>query len=68
MELYRDRACFDVNKSIGTELALYGIRSGYSYKQVNLSISPRFDRPRFASVFGANIKILRALASILVRK
>jgi glycosyltransferase involved in cell wall biosynthesis len=61
MDLYRDRKCFDINKSIGTELAIYGIRSGYSYRQVDLDISQRPDKPRFSSVFWANIKIFRAL-------
>jgi glycosyltransferase involved in cell wall biosynthesis len=68
MKLYRDRTCFDIHKSIGTELALYGIRSGYSYRQVDLDISQRFDKPRFSSVFGANIKILRALFLMIVGK
>jgi glycosyltransferase involved in cell wall biosynthesis len=68
MKLYRDRTCFDIHKSIGTELALYGIRSGYSYRQVDLDISQRSDKPRFSSVFGSNIKILRALFLIIVGK
>jgi glycosyltransferase involved in cell wall biosynthesis len=61
MKLYRDRACFDVHGSIGTELTCYGIQNGYSYRQIDLDISQRIDKPRFSSAFGANIKIFRAL-------
>ncbi len=68
MKLYRDRTCFDIHQSIGTELALYGIRRGYSYRQVDLDINQRSDKPRFSSVFRSNIKILRALFLIIVGK
>ena len=61
MKLFRDRTYFDLHCSIGTELACYGIQNDYSYRQVDLDIAQRIDKPRFSSVFWANIKIFRAL-------
>jgi glycosyltransferase involved in cell wall biosynthesis len=68
MKLYRDRKSFDLHDSIGTELACFGIRNNYNYREIDISISQRIDKPRFSSIFVANIKIFRALFLMIINK
>jgi len=60
IELYRQRGHFDSYGSIGTELAVYGVRSGYSYEQIEVPIQTRIGKPRFGRSLQANLRILRA--------
>lgn len=60
IELYRQHGCFDSTGSIGTELALAGLRSGCAFETVPVPIRDREDQARFGSLFRANMRILRA--------
>lgn len=62
MELYEQHGCFDHVGSIGTELALAGLRDGCQFKTVPVPISERDGQARFGSSLQANIKIFRAFA------
>jgi glycosyltransferase involved in cell wall biosynthesis len=64
MKLYRKRGYFDSMHSIGTELSLYGLVNGYSSVQVAIPVAKRQDKPRFSSIFRANILILKSLYNI----
>lgn len=66
MELYRKHGCFDQTNSIGTELALWAVRSGYPFSLVEIPIEPRADLPRFGIPLLANTKILAALARTIL--
>jgi glycosyltransferase involved in cell wall biosynthesis len=68
IQLYRDKQQFDSYHSIGTELACFGMENNYSYKEVEININKRADKPRFSSVFGSNIKILRSLFLMIMLK
>lgn len=59
--LYCEKGCFDSYNSIGTELALYGLKRNYPSTRVSVPIYKRQDAPRFGSVIKANLKILRAM-------
>ncbi|MDP7602296.1 MAG: glycosyltransferase family 2 protein [Alphaproteobacteria bacterium] len=61
MTLYRRHGRFDANRSIGTELALAGLRRGVAVARVEVPIHARADRSRLGSLLRANGRILRAL-------
>lgn len=61
IELYRENGRFDGSGSIGTELALFGLRKQVGCITVPVPISPRWGSSRFGARFGANYRILRAL-------
>jgi len=61
MDLYRQHGCFDHVGSIGTELALSGLRGDCGFTTIYVPISDRDDgQARFGSSFRANIRIFRA--------
>ncbi len=62
MTLYRQHGHFDARRSIGTELALAGLRRGVALARVEVPIHARADQPRLGSLLRANGRILRALA------
>ena len=66
MKLYNNHGCFDSIKSIGTELATYGLANNFSFIQINIKISERLDKPRFASIVKSNYLILRALVRLII--
>ena len=66
MALYRQLSYFDTHKLVGTELAFFGIRNGYNFKQIDILVDNRIDNPRFGSRIRANIKIIRALFKLLL--
>ena len=68
MKLYRERGYFDSRNSIGTELAAYGLINNFSYVQVHIAISNRQDQPRFASIFRSNLKIMKALFNLIIKR
>jgi glycosyltransferase involved in cell wall biosynthesis len=59
--VYRKLGHFDSYRSVGTELAIYGAKTGARISQVPVSISDRNGAPRFDRCFRANLRILRAL-------
>ena len=61
MKLYRKRGYFDSIRSIGTELAIYGLVNGYISVQIAIPIAKRQDKPRFSSIFWSNILIIKSL-------
>ncbi len=61
LSLYRRHGRFDASRSIGTELALAGLRWGVALARVEVPIHPRADQPRLGSSLRANGRILRAL-------
>jgi glycosyltransferase involved in cell wall biosynthesis len=52
---------FDSYKSIGTELALFAARRGYSVAQVPFNVRERKGAPRFGRSLSGNLKIVRAM-------
>lgn len=61
MVVYHALGHFDSYGSIGTELALFGVRNGYSFRQLPVSVRDRLGSPRFGQGLKANYKILRSL-------
>jgi glycosyltransferase involved in cell wall biosynthesis len=68
MKLYRKRGYFDSRNSIGTELAAYGLENNFSHTQIQIAIAQRQDRPRFSSIFMSNLKIMKALFDLMVKR
>lgn len=60
--LYEDLGHFDSYQSIGTELALFGLKKKYKFIELPVPIAPRKDQPRFGQAFRANKKIFRAIS------
>jgi glycosyltransferase involved in cell wall biosynthesis len=67
ISLYRELGWFDSYKSIGTELALYGLKKKYPSIELAVPISRRDDKPRFGTSTKANLRILRAMLLSLMR-
>ena len=69
MDVYRKLGHFDSYGSIGTELAIYGVRSGYSFVQVPVATRDRTGESRFGRAIKGNYLILRAamLSFFLIR-
>ena len=69
MDVYRKLGHFDSYGSIGTELAIYGVRSGYSFVQVPVATRDRRGESRFGRAIKGNYLILRAamLSFFLIR-
>jgi glycosyltransferase involved in cell wall biosynthesis len=61
MSIYRQRGHFDSFGSIGTELALYAVRSHCKLSQMPVTTRIRIDSPRFGQALAANQKIIRAM-------
>jgi len=59
--VYRRLGHFDSYGSIGTELALFGVRNGFRVVQVPVPTRSRAGSPRFGRLIAANWRILRAL-------
>ena len=55
----------DASRSIGTDLALAGLRGGVAFVTVPVPVQARLDAPRFGSTLTANWRILRALGLAL---
>lgn len=66
--VYEGLGHFDSYKSIGTELALYGIRTGFAFHQIPFEVRDRIDRPRFGRALSANLRIFRAMVLDFVRR
>jgi glycosyltransferase involved in cell wall biosynthesis len=61
MAVYDALGYFDSYNSIGTELALFSVRSGYRLEQIPIIVRERNGTPRFGRKLSANYKIFRAL-------
>jgi glycosyltransferase involved in cell wall biosynthesis len=62
VSLHKAHGCFDRGHSVGTELALYGLRQRVSVRTVLAPVRPRLDEvSRFGSGWRANMRILNAL-------
>lgn len=68
IDLYRQLGHFDSYESIGTELAIFGARTGRRITQLPVRTRERIGVPRFGRRFQANIKIFRALWRGLIHK
>lgn len=62
VDIFRSRGHFDSYKSIGTELALYAVRNGRTFTQINVKTRDRVGSSRFGPTIRANYRIFRALA------
>lgn len=63
MDLYRRHGRFDSGGSVGTELALAGLRRGAAFAMVPVAVTPRAGGgSRFGSDLRAELRILRAMA------
>jgi glycosyltransferase involved in cell wall biosynthesis len=60
--LYRDYGAFSYSRSIGTELALFGLGRNSSFEMVTLDVERRVGTPRFGGIIGANARIISAFA------
>ena len=61
IELYKKLGHFDLKGSIGTELMLFGARTGVKMECIPFHVGERVGRPRFGRKLVANLKIFRAL-------
>ena len=67
MKVYDALGHFDSYDSIGTELALFTVRSGYRLQQIPIIVHERHGSPRFGRKLYANYKIFRAMWLSLVK-
>jgi len=67
MKVYDALGHFDSYESIGTELALFTVRSGYQLEQISINVRERHGSPRFGRKLYANYKILRAMWLFLLK-
>lgn len=61
INVYNSLGYFDSYQSIGTELMLSAVKSGFLMDEVNFNVRDRIDEPRFGRVWQANIKIIRSM-------
>jgi len=66
LELYRDNGRFDGSHSIGTELAMFGLRTHVRVLSLPVPVTSRADKPRFGSALRSNLAIAAALARAIV--
>ncbi|HTN31739.1 MAG TPA: glycosyltransferase family 2 protein [Pseudomonas sp.] len=65
--VYQRLGHFDSYKSIGTELALFGVKNNFSFCEIAFVVRDRQDSPRFGRLLSANLRILRAMMRDLFR-
>lgn len=68
VEVYREMGYFDSCNSIGTELAVYAVKSDKRIAQLPIKTRQRTDAPRFGGRYSANKRILRALFMVLFHR
>jgi glycosyltransferase involved in cell wall biosynthesis len=66
IELYRTNGRFDGSHSIGTELAMFGLRTHVRVLSLPVPVAPRTDKPRFGNAFRSNLAIAAALGRAIV--
>jgi glycosyltransferase involved in cell wall biosynthesis len=67
ISLYHDYGCFDSCRSVGTELALHGLRRRLPFATVPVPILPRNGKSRFGVNMHAEYRILRAMILGILR-
>ncbi len=67
MELYQRNGRFDSFRSIGTELAMFGLRNRVRVLSLPVPITPRADTPRFGSRLRSNMRIIAALGRTIIK-
>lgn len=67
MELYLRNGRFDGSRSIGTELALFGLRSNVRVLSLPVPVTARAGNPRFGSTLSSNFSIARAMIRAVVK-
>jgi glycosyltransferase involved in cell wall biosynthesis len=67
LAVYRALGHFDSYGSVGTELALFAVRSGYRIEQLPVPVRERIGTPRFGRTIAANYKIFRALVLSFIK-
>ncbi|MBF0584102.1 MAG: glycosyltransferase family 2 protein [Magnetococcales bacterium] len=65
--VYQRAGHFDSYHSIGTELLLFALRSGFQVEQVAVKTRKRQGRSRFGQVFSGNYKIMRAMVLSFIK-
>jgi glycosyltransferase involved in cell wall biosynthesis len=65
LALYRANRGFSRSDSIGTELAVHSLRAGVRFEEVPVTGERRSDAPRFDRSLRANLRMLRALTTIM---
>lgn len=63
--LFKEQGFFDNCKSIGSQLAVFAAVNKKKTVQIKIPVYDRVDKPRFGSVINANIKIFKALFSLI---
>ena len=61
IEVYKTLGHFDSYDSIGTELAIFAVKSGSKVSQLPVLTCDRYGEPRFGKIFSANKRIFLAL-------
>lgn len=67
LSLYQRHGCFDNDRSIGTQLALWGLRNKVPYSLVAVKTGKRADSPRLGAFLRGNYVILRAFFRAVFR-
>jgi len=68
MELYQKIGFFCRYKSLGTELMFNGIKNGFTFDHVQITVKKRLDQSRLGNAFSANCKIYIAIINYFFRK
>ena len=66
--LYNELGHFDSSGFIGVELACYAANKNVPVASVPFVVRNRLDKPRFGTVFSANVRILKALVKLCFYK
>ncbi len=67
IELFHDHGCFDATRSVGTELALAGLRRKVRFAVVPVPVRPRGSgKSRYGSFIRPNLRILRAMVRAMI--
>ena len=68
MKIYNNLGHFDSYHSIGTELAFYTAKKGYSFSHVTIPIVDRTGKSKFGGFWRGNGKILRSIYQAIRRR
>ena len=60
-DVYKAQGYFDSYGSIGTELAIFGIKRGFRFDQIWFEVWDRSGQSRFGRMLSSNFKIMRAM-------
>lgn len=60
LEIYHELGYFDSYYSIGTEMLLFSLKSGFKVCEETIEVKPREGKSRFGNLIKANYKILKS--------